>query len=128
MSGSAPGNFVMRIDTSELEALASSLGRARVRIGTLAAAALRKAAYDVERSAKARAAVDTGAMRSSVSTSFVGDGRSAVMAAEVGPTVDYALFVELGTSRMGPQPFLQPAYEEHVPRLEAAIAAIGEAL
>jgi hypothetical protein len=37
---------------------------------------------------------------------------------EVGPTVDYGMFVEAGTSRMGPQPYMRPAFDRRAPILE----------
>lgn len=114
------------IDTSELDALARSLGKAAGGIGARTAAVLRKTAYDIERSAKAQAPVDTGALRASISTSFSGDGRHGTMAAEIGPTVEYGIYLELGTSRMPPQPYLAPAYEQHIGSLEAALGAAVE--
>lgn len=118
----------VRIDTSDLDALAARLGASGLRIGAATAAALRKTAYGIERSAKANAPVDTGALRNSISTSFAGDGRSGAMAAEIGPTVDYGIYVEFGTSRMAGQPFMGPAYDANVPQLEAALGGIAEAI
>jgi hypothetical protein len=36
--------------------------------------------------------------------------------------VDYAIFVEEGTARMSPRPYLRPAFERHLPMAEALIA------
>jgi HK97 gp10 family phage protein len=115
----------MRIDTSELTALAGDARTGAARIGAKASAVVRKAAYDIERGAKAGAPVDTGALRSSISTSFSGDGRSGSMSAEVGPTVEYGVFLELGTSRMGPQPYLAPAFDAVLPGFTQAVAQLG---
>ena len=41
--------------------------------------------------------------------------------AEIGSEATYALFVELGTRRMRAQPYLFPAIQEHLPRLEQII-------
>jgi HK97 gp10 family phage protein len=41
--------------------------------------------------------------------------------AEIGAEATYALFVELGTRYMQAQPYLYPAVQEHLPRLEAII-------
>jgi len=91
---------------------------------------VREVAFDAEGEMKARAVVDTGAMKNSVHTvmsdfnNFAaaqaasrGSNGNARLAAHptpprhsayVGPGVDYAEFVELGTHRMAAQPFVIP--------------------
>lgn len=126
--GVITGGFGLSIDTSELRRFAGDMNRSSARIGARTAMALRAGAYMMERAAKGAAPVDTGALRGSISTSFAGDGRSGVMAAEIGPTVDYGVFVELGTSRMGPQPYLGPAYDRHIGSVLDAIAQCAQEL
>lgn len=88
---------------------------------------VRKAAFDVERGAKLRAAVDTGFMRSSIHTEIQqNDWR--VYAAEVKVDAEYAWFVENGTSRMAPQPFMGPAYDAVLPGFLAALELIADPL
>jgi phage gpG-like protein len=87
----------------ELNRLAVDLAGAPQRVGVRGAAALRKTAHDIEATGKAFAPVDTGNLRNSITTDFAGDGRSAEMSAEIGPTVSYAPFQEYGTSRIAPQ-------------------------
>jgi HK97 gp10 family phage protein len=41
--------------------------------------------------------------------------------AEIGSEATYALFVELGTRRMRAKPYLFPAMQEHLPRLEQIV-------
>jgi HK97 gp10 family phage protein len=53
---------------------------------------VQKAVRDVEAQAKARAAVDTGAMKSSITGRMTGR-----FSGEVAPHVEYAIFVEYGT-------------------------------
>lgn len=69
---------------------------------------VRGIAFAVEGAAKTLAPVDTGALRNSITTT-VGDNG---MTAEVGPTVEYAIYQELGTHKMAPRPFLGPAFEQ----------------
>lgn len=116
------------IDTSELIAFAASLNAGAGRLGARTAAVFRKGAFDMEATMKGLAAVDTGAMRGSISTDIIGDGRSGTMAAEIGPTVDYAVYVDGGTSTQPPQPFVGPAFDRHIGPLSAALAALGDEL
>ena len=60
---------------------------------------------DIQFGAKARAAVDTGAMRDSIERALSGGWFSVISLAE------YSSFVEFGTTKMAAQPFMQPALE-----------------
>lgn len=57
--------------------------------------------------AKQLCPVDTGRLRSSIQ--YVNTGFQQCI---VDTDVYYGIFVELGTSRQAPQPFMQPAYED----------------
>lgn len=119
----------MEIDARELAALGVDLQTSSGRLGQRASAAIRKTAYDIEADAKALAPVDTGALQGSISTSITGDGRTGTMEAEIGPTVEYAGYVEHGTSRMAPQPYMRPAFDRRAPGLEKAFEQLaGEVL
>jgi len=67
-------------------------------------AGLVKATLLVERTAKELVPVDTGTLKRSITHEFHSKTH-----ATVGSNVEYAPFVELGTSRMTAQPFLRPA-------------------
>ncbi len=118
----------IRLDTTELDRIAAQLGVKREAVG-------RKVAFDIEARAKQLAPVDTSALRNSIYTvTQAEDGYSqAAAAAEsarpgtrseahpkpsgnviacVGPCVEYAEYVELGTSKMAAQPYLVPAVEQ----------------
>lgn len=69
--------------------------------------ALVRATVRIEGNAKRLCPVDTGRLRASISHALDRDGRGLV--GVVGTDVDYAPFVELGTSRAPAQPFLRPA-------------------
>lgn len=108
--------------SAEMMRLATDLGNAGARVGARAGQALVKAARDIEAGAQNRAPVDTGYLRSSISTSVTGSGGT--VTAEIGPTASYASFVETGTSRQRPQPYLRPATDAVLPGYEAALGQI----
>lgn len=72
-------------------------------------AGLRAIGMTAERHAKKDAPVDTGRLRNSIAHEVV-DSEAAVY---IGTNVEYAPYVELGTSRMAARPFLGPAATEH---------------
>lgn len=81
-----------------LDALSEQLEQALTAIGLTA-----------ESYAKADCPVDTGRLRNSI-THAVESGEKAVY---IGTNVEYAAFVELGTSRMKARPYLRPAAANH---------------
>lgn len=109
----------MPSDFSEINRLAADLTKAGVSAGIKAAAAIKKSAMDIERDAKIAAPVDTGHLRNSISADVRG------LHAEVGPTAEYGVYVEYGTSRMSPQPYLGPAFDRNAPLLERAFLDLG---
>lgn len=112
----------LSIDLSEVRAVASQIAGAGPRIGARSALILRKTAFDIEADAKALAPVDTGNLQGSISTSFTGDGRSGQMSAEIGPTAEYGVYQEYGTSTQPGQPYMGPAYDRRVPGYTEALA------
>lgn len=68
---------------------------------------LLRRAIRVESAAKRLCPVDTGRLRASITHDLSEDVRG--LFAQVGTDVEYAKYVELGTSRMSAQPFLRPA-------------------
>lgn len=101
-------------------------------------------AFAVEREAKINAPVDTGALRSSIYTKLKSGGhqpdqRDGVvyvdipepesdLVAIVGPTTEYAMWVELGTARRAATPYLLPAVETVSSRLDSYHGDMGRAL
>lgn len=70
-------------------------------------AALIAIGLTAESYAKAYCPVDTGRLRNSISNTHDDDS------AYIGTNVEYASFVELGTSRQRAQPYLKPACTDH---------------
>jgi HK97 gp10 family phage protein len=118
--------FIKIEGVDNVRAIAVELGRAELRIGAGAAAVVRKSAFDVERLGKQNAPVDTGHLRNTISTDFTGDGRGGSLVAEIGPTADYGLYVEAGTSRQAPQPYMGPAADVVEPQFNAAMASLAD--
>lgn len=77
-----------------------------------------KTAEIVKNDAKRLCAVDTGRLRSSISAEQVSGNDFHY---KVGSNVEYTSYVEFGTSRMGPQPFLRPAAKKGRKVLERRI-------
>ena len=95
-----PNNVTVNQDNTDqaVQGIASAVGVALEKIGLLA-----------EGYAQMKCPVDTGNLRGSI-THEVDIGEKAVY---IGTNVEYAPYVELGTSKMDAQPFLKPAATEH---------------
>lgn len=120
----------LRLDTEMLDKIAGNLNLNRDRI-------IEAIAFEIEREAKQLVPVDTGTLRSSIHT-VTKSGLSTQIrtnvpgttiedlpaprgkvVAVVGSGVEYAAFVELGTHRMASRPYLGPAVEHQVNRLNS---------
>lgn len=114
----------------DLRGFARDLGSIDRVVAIAVGAATRKAAFDIQRGAQQAAPVDTGALRSSIGVDYstgldtISTRSGGSQTVEIGPSVHYGAYVELGTSRHGPQPYLAPAYDRVIPGYEAAIDAI----
>ena len=84
---------------------------------------VRKSTFATEAGGKARAAVLTGFMRNSITSDFIGSNAD-VAVGTTGPEAEYSPYVEHGTSRQAPQPFMGPAADEVEPTFYAALEAI----
>ena len=80
-----------------------------------AAAAIEKAALDIEAQAKSRAPVDTGLLRNSINASPTGP-----LEWTVESPVSYSVYQEFGTRKMPAHPYMLPAVEFVKPSLESA--------
>jgi HK97 gp10 family phage protein len=107
-------------DTSQLGDFAADLGNLSIRAQPKVARAVAKAATDMQVSAMTYAPVDTGNLRASITTEISDSG----LAAEIGPTAEYAEFVEYGTSDQAPDPFMGPAWGVNLPLFTRALSQI----
>ena len=85
-------------------------------------AALEAAGAEAEKIAAKKAPVDTGLLRNSITHALADDGSE--KAVYIGTNVEYAPYVELGTSHQDPQPYIKPAIVENVDRYRQIIEKI----
>ena len=109
----------MPADFSELNTLAVDLGKTGPLVVLRAQKVIIKTAHDIEATSKQMAPVDTGALRNSIGVDVY------PLQAVIGPTVNYAEFLEYGTSRMAPYAFMGPALDRHNPAFFAAMEIIA---
>lgn len=81
---------------------------------------VKRSTINVQREARRNAPVDTGRLRSSIRFKVSDEG----FTGQVFSDVEYAAFVEFGTSRIGSRPFLVPAWEDERKVFIEAIARI----
>lgn len=84
-------------------------GRAADGIDSAIGVALEEIGLLAENYAAMKCPVDTGNLRGSIAHAVDAGGK----AVYIGTNVEYAPYVELGTSRQEAQPFLRPAASEH---------------
>lgn len=125
----------VRVDVEGLDQLVDDLGRVEAKAAHAVSRAVRKAALDVQRDAKVIVPVDTGFLRSTIGVDLGprSDAGPRVhgpteYTAEIGPTAHYGGYVEWGTSRMAPQPYMAPALDRQTPAFIAACEDIADRL
>jgi HK97 gp10 family phage protein len=113
---------VVTVDTSEIDALAADLASVGERVDPAVRTVNRATGATAQRLAKGLAPKLTGTLAGSIEVQTSSDG----MTTEVGPTVDYAGYVEYGTSVMGPEPYMGPAFEATEGPYEEALGQVAE--
>lgn len=105
--------------------LAARLENLAARLGDLSQEALEELAERIVEDAKALCPVDTGSLKRSIRFErdpsggvIVAAGGGGVVNPRTRREVDYAAYVEFGSSRAPAQPFLQPALEKNAASLE----------
>jgi len=107
----------------DLDALERDFDRETERLGERAERLVRATTLRTEALAKARAPVRTGFLKSSITSEFDMTGK--VKQGIVGPEASYSAYVEFGTRRMAPRPYLYPAADVVEPEFFAAAEAIA---
>jgi len=110
----------MEIEIVGLRELEDKLSRLDEKLKRALEEALEEIAEKIRDDAKSFAPVDTGSLRKSIRVEREGELQFSVVAGDggvinprTGREVDYAGYVEFGTSRMSPQPYMQPALEKN---------------
>jgi len=110
----------MEIEIIGLKELEEKLSNLEEKLSKALAEALEEISEKIRDDAKNFAPIDTGALRKSIRIEKKGKlqvsiiaGGGGVINPRSGREVDYAGYVEFGTSRMAPQPFMQPALEKN---------------
>lgn len=101
-------------DFSQVVRLENQLGKNADAVEEQSETILTKTGTDVVADAKILAPYEFGNLQDSIGMSGTGLER------EVGPTAEYGIWQELGTSVMAPQPFMGPALERNTPGMIAA--------
>lgn len=110
----------LSVDATGVTHLRQAIEKIGPRVRKEAGVAVRTRAHDIENLAKQNVPVDTGYLKSTIGVALGVDDLVAV----VGASANYAAFVEYGTAKMSPRPYLGPAFEAVRPAFEADIAAI----
>ena len=96
----------------------SNTGEVKEALTELAQRAYATIGFVAEGYAKRLCPVDTGRLRNSITHTYDEEG------VYIGTNVEYAPYVELGTSRMKARPFLKPAAEDHANEYAAILQDI----
>lgn len=118
----------MTIDVSEINQVAADLATSGLRAPLLATRAVTKTANDIAATAQGLVPVDTSATKQSIhATVEAGSGEGFTgIAAEIGPTTEYAPHLEFGTVNMAPHAFMGPALDRHAPDFVRAMEQIPD--
>lgn len=112
----------MSMDEHEVEKLAFDLNVQSMAATKRASVVVTKTAHDIVATAQTIVPVDTSATKQSIGADIDDGG----LAAEIGPTTEYAPYLEHGTTRMPPHAFMGPALDRHTPDFVQAMEQVGD--
>jgi HK97 gp10 family phage protein len=113
------GKGLDTIEIKNAEMLASKLKSYSIKAESELEKAILKGCLVIEGEAKTNSAVDTGYMRASITHQLSKQKGKTV--GLVGTNTEYAPHIEYGTVKMKSQPFLRPAYENHIKQIKQDI-------
>lgn len=115
----------MGADLNQVESLYVNLETASKQVVEKAKVVIKKTALDIEANAKSIAPVDTGHLKSTIGHSDLRTLSAEHLQVDIGPTADYGLYVEVGTSRMAPRAYMGPSLDRYSGPFEQAMQQLG---
>lgn len=109
----------IRFDNKEISRLATDLNGAGRRAESRCKTIVKRTGNAVVREAQKVVPVDTGALKNSLHVDVSPDS----LGFEAGSQLGYSGWVEFGTTRMAPQPYLVPSFEAQVAAAMPAFTA-----
>jgi len=110
-----------------LPTFVAELAQSTKRINQEASEVVRAAAFETQRLAREFVPVDTGNLKASITVQHPDGGPTLPghLTAQTTATAEYAFWVEFGTSRVGPRPFVNRGADLVVPGFVRSMAEIG---
>lgn len=109
----------IRFDNKEISKLASDLNGAGRRAESRCKTIVKRTSNGTVTAAQRVVPVDTGALKNSIHSDLAPDG----LGFEAGSELGYSGWVEFGTTRMAPQPYMVPSFEAQVAAAMPAFTA-----
>lgn len=109
-------------DGSELVALEQTLAGVSGRVTPAVAKVIKDGGEAIAKRAKGLAPRRSGKLQRSINSTFTQGGGGSEATAEIGPKAFYGRFVEHGTARMSPHPYLAPAADAESEAITEALA------
>ena len=113
----------MGADVAQLRSLSAEMVSKATLVETQAIQIVAEHGLSLQALAQMNAPVDTGFLRGSIGIDGTGS-----LTVEIGPTAEYAPYLEDGTYKMAARPFMGPAADVVEPRFVTALEALGATL
>lgn len=95
-----------------VDELIAKINKQPVAIKLEAGKIIQTTALSVEKTASSLAPVDTGYLRQHIKSRKIND-----LSAEVVSSAEYSIYLEMGTRKMAPKPFMRPAVKQEETKL-----------